>query len=479
MVVSIGPELAGQLADPGGRVPERRTIAWRSACLLFFGSTLLVTVSLGTMSGELGAALVVVWTVTAFVGLLQCLLLAELASRYPNKLGGAPAYIHESFKNISPVFGALSSWAYWLAWIPGVAVNLMLAARYIAASFFPGVNVAGLTLVLGAMLYAANWFGLRLSVWTSGAMALCALPPLVVIMAMPLFRPSMWNGHNLWPLLPDGMTWLSVPAVLLLSKWMFVAAWSSYGAEMVATVVGELREPKKDIPKAIGFTALATLLGFAIVPIVLVGIVGAERLGEDPYVVFLTAATEVLGRPGALIVSIMLTAALLLGAQLFVISSSRALYQMSADGLTLTGYSTLNRHGVPVGSMRWDALVTLSMLAVFGDNLVDIVAAANVCYLVVFVLLPLAYVSVRARPTPVRADFRLPGIMVPVAMLIMSFNAALLILGGVQWGLKVIGVGAFMVLTFLPFYLYRRAAPLRSRRWHRAEAMQPSAGGRE
>jgi amino acid transporter len=220
-------------------------------------------------------------------------------------------------------------------------------------------------------------------------------------------------------------------------------------------VIGELREPKKSIPKAVGLAATATLLAFVVVPTVMVAIVGAARLGEDPYVVFLTATKEIFGNFGTSIVSLMLFAALVLGAQLFVISSSRALYQMGKDGLTLKSYTKLNKHGVPVGSVGWDAVVTLSLLVIFHENIVNIVAAANVGYLLVFVLLPIAYVLVRTRRDQVNGTFNLPRFMIPVSLFIFIFNSILLVVGGMQWGLWVMGVGLFLVLTFLPFYLYR------------------------
>ncbi len=435
-------------------VPSLRPLlAWRSALVLSLGSALLVTVSLGPMGAELGPSLVVVWIITAVIGLLQCLLIAELASRYPHKVGGAPAYNHEGLKHISPLFGAVSTWAYWVGWIPGVAVNLTLAATYIKAAFFPGVNVIALAAGLGVALYVLNFFGLKFSVWTSGIMALCAVVPLLVVLTSPLFYTSLWKSANLWPLLPGGAPWYSPPMLLLFAKWMFVAVWSSYGAEMIATVIGELRHPEKDIPKVVGLAATATLLAFAIVPTVLVGVVGAGKLAQDPYVVFLTAMKEIFPASGATIVSIMLIAALIIGAQLFIISSSRALYQMSKDGLTIKGYAKLNRYGAPVGSVGWDALLTLTLLLIFKDNIVNVVAAANVGYLLVFVLLPVSYVMAKTRAGQPAAAFALPAFMIPVAIAIMVFNVVLFVVGGLQWGPQVMIVGILLVLTFVPFYL--------------------------
>jgi len=434
----------------------QRSLTWRSAFVVSLGSTLLVTVSLGPMASELGAASIVIWISTALVGFVQCLLIAELGCRFPDKLGGACVYCHEGLKDVSPVCGAVAAWSYWIGWIPGVAVNLLLAATYIKAAFWPAADVFKLTFVLVLLLYAFNYLGLKLSTWTSTAMALPALVPLLVILGLPLFRSSLWQNANFTPFLPEGRTWYSFGTLLLAAKWMFVAVWSSYGGEMVATMNGELRKPETDIRKAVTLAAITTTCAFAIVPTILVGTLGATKMGEDPYVVFLTATKGIFGGFGAALVSVMLIAALILGAQLFIISSSRALYQMSKDGVLIRGFSKINKFGVPVGSVRWDLLITISLLAIFKEKIVDVVAAANVGYLLVFILLPLAYVSVKRKQSQSVGIFTLAKFMNPSALIILVFNIMLFVIGGVQWGAKVMGVGILMVLTFIPFYLLRK-----------------------
>ena len=444
-------------ADAAHRSSDvRQQISWRSAFILSLGGALLVLVSLGAMAAEIGAASLLVWSGTVLIGTLQCLLLTELASRFPHKVGGAPAYTHEGFKAISPLFGAVATWGYWVAWIPGVAVNLTLAATYLQAAFLPGLNILALTVALAVCLYALNALGLRPSVWLSGVLAACALLPLLIILVAPLFRPGVWRWDNLTPLVPVGVS------AALLAKWAFVAVWSSYGAEMVATVVGELRDPRRDVPKAVGAGAAATALAFVLVPVALLGIVGIEGLAQDPYIAFLTAANAVFGERGGQLVALMLIAALILGAEVFIISSSRALYQMSRDGLTLQGYGRTNRNGVPVGSIGWDAAITIVLLAIFGSDIISVVAAANVGYLIVFILLPLAYVLIR-RGARSRAPFQLPAIFTPLALVIAAFNALLLVIGGAQWGGKIIGIGLALTLTFLPFYLLRQRDRARRR----------------
>jgi amino acid transporter len=202
--------------------------------------------------------------------------------------------------------------------------------------------------------------------------------------------------------------------------------------------------------------AAITLLAFAIVPTALVAMVGAHGLAEDPYTVFLTAARGIFGGLGSTIVGFMLIVALVLGAQLFIISSSRALYQMSQDGLTLRSLGRLNRYGVPIGFVGLDAAVALLLLAIFQSNVVDVVAAANVGYVLVFVLLPLAYLQVQTRERRSGAEPAPLDLTIPVAVMLLLLNATLFLVGGFQWGLKTVGVGLLIVMTCLPLYAFRQ-----------------------
>jgi amino acid transporter len=426
----------------------RFTLSWRSAFVLSLGGTLLVTVSLGAMASDIGVTSIIAWSLTALAGFLTCLLLAKLATRYPWKTGGASAYIYEGFKHVSPLIGALAAWSYWVAWIPGVAVNLTLAATYLKATFFPGANIFFLTLLLFVFLYLLNYFGLPASALFSSLAALCAILPLLLIVIVACIHPNRWHLEQLTPLIHYSFSWQSL---FSLWKWMFVAAWSAYGAEMIATIVRELRYPQQDGAKAIHLAAIASLLAFTLLPIILLALVGVSGLTRDPEVVFLTVAHSLFGPFGSAIISMMLIAALVLGAQIFVISSSRALYQMSLDGLIHSGYSKTNRYGVPIGSIGWDALITLTLLLIFQGDIINVVAAANVGYLIVFILLPAAYLLLQKQGA---RKGRSPHVLTVVAITLLIFNSMLLLLGGLQWGFMVTGIGLLLVTGYIPCYLF-------------------------
>lgn len=296
-------------------------------------------------------------------------------------------------------------------------------------------------------LYGVNLLGLATSIRTSVVLAVCALVPLALIALAPLLQTGMFVAARI-TVVPAGVGQSDM------LKWMFVAAWSAYGAEMVSSVVAELRDPERGAGRALGVAAITVLCAFIAIPAALLGLVGAAQLGEDPATALLPAAEAVVGSWGAGLLVLLLVSALLLGAYTFLVSSSRTIYQMSQDGLLPRFCGQVNRNGVPVGSLLFDLSVTLILLTIFQTALIELVAAANVPYLIVFILLPLTWLRLcgtNARPWR-RA----------LAWSLIVFNLLLLVFGGAQWGAVVVGVGVVGTLAVLPLRWWRRWVDARS-----------------
>jgi amino acid transporter len=433
----------------------RRTITWKSSLIISLGGSLLVATSLGPMAAELGPASVFVWTLVAAVGVLQCLMLAELASAFPHKSGGTAVYAHEAFKSVSPWVGVASNWGYWLGWIPVIPVNMILVAGYLKATVMPNVNTVELAIFLTVLLYAVNYMGLRPGVWSSLAMAVLSITPLAVIAFSPIIRPALFHSEYVFPLTPLHGSWTSGASWLLMIKWMFVAAWSAYAFEAATTVVAELKDPARDAPKAVKIASAVGMFAFGLVPFMLIALIGTDAITADPIVAFLPAAQAIFGHTGGTVVAVMLICALLLGVQTTIIGSTRCVYEMSRDGLIIRQFGTVNRFNVPVGSMFLDCGVTIALLLIFKDNIVNLIAASNIGYITVFILLSPAYIALRRRQPNLPRPYKLPGIFVPIAAASFVFNVIITLIGAPQLGASVVGTGVTIMVAVFPFYLYR------------------------
>lgn len=450
----------------------QRTVTWKSSFVVSLGAALLIVTSLGAIAGDLGPASVFVWTTVVGVGILQCFMIAEMASMFPNKSGGTAVYSHEAFKS-TPFVGAIANWGYWCGWVPVIPVNLIVAAGYLK-SFLPHLTdtqVLIAAIIMALVLYASNYFGLKPGVWSSTVMAVCAIAPMMVIILSPAFMPHLFHAANVFPFVPLSGSWTSSKSMALITKWLFVALWSAYGIESASTTIAELKDPHKDGPKAMAAASIGGFIAYSVVPFVMLGIVGVSVLTQDASVAFLPAAQDIFGHAGGIVVSIMLITALLLGVQTTIIGSSRCMYQMTHDGQMIKQFGLINKFGVPVGSMFVDLAVTIAMLVIFKSNVINLIAASNVGYLIVFLVLIPAYIVLRLKQPDTPRPFKLPGFFVGIAVLITLFNVYEFFIGGPMWdatpvstvvmfghtvNLTVMGVGWAIMFMFIPLYLYRR-----------------------
>jgi amino acid transporter len=125
-------------------------------------------------------------------------------------------------------------------------------------------------------------------------------------------------------------------------------------------------------------------------------------------------------------------------------------------------FGRTNKRGAPVGSIAFDAVVIIIMLVVFGTRVVSVVAAATFGYLVVFVLLPVAYLTLRRFRRDDDEGFRLGKAFVGVAVVLFAFNTLLLVFGGLQWGVEVIVVGLGVTLAVIPISYFTRKSRTRA-----------------
>jgi amino acid transporter len=429
--------------------------------LLAFAAALQITIAMGSMAHDLGDVQPLIWAFAAAVGLVQCLFIAELAVNFPRRSGGTATYAHEAFGNRNGWLPALSSWAYWFAWIPGVAVNLILAADYLQATIFPHFNTIAISVIIGILLYIMNVYGLLLNIRVSVILVVLAAVPLATLLLAPLARPSLFHGTYVWPLHFPGAHDFPIGSVI---KWLFVATWSAYGAEMASTIFAECRTSRRIIIRDMSISGVACLTVFSLVPLAMTGMVGAHGLGSEPTTVFLVPAHAVLGRAGVTITGLMLASALIVGAQAFIISSSRTLYQMSLDGYIPRIFQRVNRFGVPFNTVLCDATVIALLVGIFGTNVINVVASANSGYLLVFIILPLGYVVIRRRSNRIGSVAVMPRWMTPIALVLAVFNAVLLIAGAALWGPQIWLTGVAVLVAIFPLMLVRRLQERRDQR---------------
>ncbi len=413
------------------------SLHWLQSLLLISGAFFVTVYQTGWALSEIGSWSLVVWAAATAVGLVQAYLLYRLAKAFPEKAGGTAVYALELFRGRAQVLAFLSGWGYWLAWTPATALNSYLCAILINNAFAIPLSPILLALGIMALLYLLSWFGLGRVILSSYLLAFLVFIPLGVLvwLAFQTLTPQkLFLTLN-----------LSQPIGLVdFLKWLFVIAWTAYGLEMISSIVAETKGKK--IRPMFAWAALWSVLAFVGIPLLLALLTDWSALSEDPFTSLQPLFVKYLGQTGTVMLSLFLVAALVYSALAILIPSTRTIYQMGQDGLLPPYFASVNRFGTPQGSLVLDIILNTGLLLIFGSSLLSILAVANVGYMVVFVLLPLAYALFLRRGGSVSVLRWLPigGLL--------GLNLLVLLVGGAAWGAFVFGVGWLLVGLGVPLY---------------------------
>jgi amino acid transporter len=433
------------------------------------GVPVLVLVSMGPVAALVGNASIVVWLVSAFIGLLMALFFAELAGGYPRVNGGVAVLAAEVLQPHSRVLARIGLWSYWFGWSPALAINGLLVGAYVQRMAFPTAPSWLTAAIGGAILVISvtiNHFGMRVG----GGLQILLVTCVVAVVAL-LFFGAFARGNvdagQLHPLEPPG-GWVSAAGLLGLAGGLFVAGWSAYGSELALSYAARYRKGTPDAIKVLAVVALASVIAFGLVPFLLLGVVGPEGLHADPADAFLMLSERSTAVGPNLVLGV-LVLALVLGLNMIAVASSWTLHQMSVRGDAWEFLGRLNRHGMPGQALRFDLGVNLLLIAVLtalarGNTTqvpIALLAAANVGYFVSMALaLVAAWLNHRRPVRPGLLRLR-PG-LARLSPVIALLNVALLASAGWAWGWLNIAVGAGVLAAVVGLATWtrlRRAAP--------------------
>lgn len=347
--------------------------------------------------------------ITVIFGVIYCFLLAELAAMYPEKVGGLPTYAVEGFrdKKWGNLLGGFNNWAYFLGWSPVISVNCSLLAVYTASlggftgTFYNGVNaiwpvgyeyIFGYTLGICLLLYLINYFGLALGYRAAVIFAIISLGPLLFLGFAPIVSGAM-NWGQIFPLNSGLVTApvFSMAWILAIYPWFFIATWNALAMEATASYLGECKNPASDAPKAMTAAAITGLAIYTSIPFAMLGVSGSAAVAADPWGGFIGIASLYAGPYATDIIGVMLYAALLLSTTNALIGCARSLYQSSIEGLTLSWFGKLNKHGSPYRSMAFGVVFNLILVMIVAGLPTLIYVVSNVGYLFSFIPTGIAY----------------------------------------------------------------------------------------
>ena len=232
-------------------------------------SAMVVVDTVGAIA--IGGAQAFTWLVVLFVAFFvpSALASAELGAAMPDE-GGAYVWVRAAFGRFA---GSLASVLYWAGtplWLGGSVTVVALAAwsRFVGELSTAGQYAFGIAFVAAATLAAV--VPLRYGKWvpTSGAIGQIALLGFFTVTAVLYGIAHGFHRVAAAQLAPTPGGFVAVVPVLL---------YSFVGIELPSAAGGEMIDPRRDVPAAIGRAGLAQLVMYALPIVAILMVLPAEQ----------------------------------------------------------------------------------------------------------------------------------------------------------------------------------------------------------
>ncbi|MFB3814873.1 MAG: APC family permease [Terriglobales bacterium] len=459
------PQAALEPATPAKLV---RSLSLLDAVLLIMGgiigSGIFLTAGRIALEVRRPALFILVWVVGGLITMLACFAFAELGAMYP-QAGGQYIYLREAYGEL---VGFLFGWMNFAVGGPGTIAALAVGfAEYCGAmwpalgahdvllqmgrSTLTGANLLAITAVL--LLTVANIFGVRRGATVQNIATWMKFAAIALFVGLGVaFGNGTWE--NFRSAMPDGHG----PGLAAFGVALIAVFWAYDGWVYITWVAGEVKQPERNIPRALVIgVSLVALIYVAVnaaylYALPITGIAAATGSGGNPPIAH-AAATALFSSGAARWLAAMIAVSCFGAMGCAILSYARVYYAMAEDGLFFRKLAEVHpRWRTPAVSLMAQG-AWACVLAVSGtyDQLFTYVIFMMVVSYVAGVLA--LFVLRRTRPDAPR-PYRCTG---------YPWLPATYVIFGVIWAINaVVGqpketlAGLLIVVAGIPGYLYWR-----------------------
>jgi len=355
------------------------------------------------VAANLGAAAPAAYLVCAVAMALIVTSFALAGSRV-SVTGGIYAYVEVAF---GPFVGVLAGVVQWLVlWL--TASGLLSAFADQAGLLLPGAGrgVARVAVILAtvALLAFVNVRGVKPGARLVEGITLAKLLPLALLIGVGVF--AIEPSNLAWPGWPGGEALGS--AVLLL---IFAFA----GIEVALVPSGEVSDPARTVPRAVGLALATTTLLYLAIQAVAQGVLGGE-LQQQASAPLAAAAGKLLGEWGRLLVLLGGTVSMFGYLSGDMLASPRSIFAFGRDALLPRVFASVHpRFRTPHVAIVTHAVLIAALAAT--STFTVLALLSNVGVLTLYLLGCAAALRFVSRPAaPGAAGLRLPGErIIPIA----------------------------------------------------------------
>jgi basic amino acid/polyamine antiporter, APA family len=337
------------------------------------GSGIFLTT--GIMADHIPSAslLLLAWTLGGLLALAGGLTYAEMGAMFPRS-GGVYVFLREAY---GPLVGFLYGWAALLVVVTGGTAAVSVGFAEYLSYFFPPLSTSNvlLTIPIGGWTYTmsagqavgvasivvlggVNYVGVRSGNYVNATMTAAKIGGLAALPIMALIAGRVSPAYA--PIVPEGL-----PRPLAsFGVAMIAVLWAYEAWYFVTYAAGELKDPRRNLPRALIFGILTIMTVYLTVNLAylhamsIAEIRGVVRIGER-------AAAAMVGPRGSTFVALTVVVSTFGCNAAAILAGSRLLFAMARDGLFFGAAAAVHpRYRTPhvaiLGVTGWSSVLALS-----------------------------------------------------------------------------------------------------------------------
>lgn len=287
------------------------------------------------------------WIIGGLYALLGAFSIAELGAMLPQS-GGQYVYAKRALGDYA---GFVVGWSDWLSTCGTVALVAIVIGEYASAFWSVLASRTSMIAACVVIVFAAlQWRGIH---WGSGIQNLTSLLKTLAFVAL-VAACFILGGQQDAPPAPPSARPLILSIILALQAVIYTYdGWTG-----VIYFSEEVREPGRDIPRALFGGVLSIIAIYLLVNLAFLYVLPVAKLAGDPFVAG-TAAQAIFGQSGERLIQILVILSMLSSVNANSLMASRVLFGMSRDALVSDKATSVNQGGTPTRALAVSAAIAL------------------------------------------------------------------------------------------------------------------------
>ena len=301
-----------------------------------------------TLTGGAPGLGILAWIIAGIMTITAGLTAAEVSAAIP-KTGGMMVYIEEIY---GKKLGFLTGWMQTVLFFPATAAAIAVMFGQQAAILLNNPSLVmpmsiGVILLVGIL----NTFGSKTSGTIQTVSTVCKLIPLVLIIVFGFIKGS---GDNpvMSPLVAEEISPMGIIGQLLVAILFAYDGWINVGA-----IAGEMKNPGKDLPKAIiGGLSIVMAIN-VVINLAYLWVLPASELAQYASPASIVAE-KIFGPVGGKLINVGILVSVFGCLNGYLLTGPRIPYTLANQKVLPAMFGKLNKHGVPANATLFMAVLS-------------------------------------------------------------------------------------------------------------------------